>query len=31
LGSGSGIDIINYPTCSTTCPLAVIAKINSNG
>ncbi|MBC7867623.1 MAG: hypothetical protein H7X88_08820 [Gloeobacteraceae cyanobacterium ES-bin-316] len=24
LGSGSGLDIIKYPTCSNTCPLAAI-------
>jgi hypothetical protein len=25
LGSGSGLDVIKYPTCSNTCPLCVIA------
>jgi hypothetical protein len=24
LGSGSGLDVIEYPTCSNTCPLAAI-------
>jgi len=24
LGSGSGLDVIKYPTCSNTCPLAAI-------
>jgi hypothetical protein len=26
LGSGSGLDVIKYSTCSNTCPLAVILK-----
>jgi hypothetical protein len=24
LGSGSGLDVIKYPTCSNTCPLGTI-------
>jgi hypothetical protein len=24
LGSGSGLDVIKYPTCSNTCPLYAI-------
>ncbi|MFM9909174.1 MAG: hypothetical protein ACKVOW_07495, partial [Chitinophagaceae bacterium] len=27
LGSGSGLDVIKYPTCSNTCPLGVIPYI----
>jgi len=26
LGSGSGLDVIKYPTCSNTCPLPTIIK-----
>ena len=26
LGSGSGLDVIKYPTCSNTCPLASIGN-----
>jgi len=26
LGSGSGLDVIKYPTCSNTCPLCAILK-----
>jgi len=26
LGSGSGLDVIKYPTCSNTCPLCAICR-----
>ena len=29
LGSGSGLDVIKYPTCSNTCPLtAMLLRLN---